>query len=141
MFDFDNTEFIMKVTNMREAGMIVMPLYVKVYNDTFSMLDIDTMTVYNPAGFKVGFSACVGMGIHDPFPTNVLLDYDIINVINDIDPDTGVSCKYMVLESDGNVDMDSILGKQISMYVNALKNKCKCIVDAYKATLIVDEDV
>jgi hypothetical protein len=82
MFDFDNTEFIMKVINMREAGMIVMPLYVKVYNDTFSMLDIDTMTVYNPAGFKVGFGACVGMGIHDPFPTNVLLDYDVINVIN-----------------------------------------------------------
>ena len=139
MFDFDNTEYMMKVIDKKDVGMLVIPMYVKIYNDTFSMLELGDMTQYNPSAFKVGFGCCSGIGIRDSFPNAELLNYDIIKVFNNVDPDTGVSCKYLVLESNGNVDMDTIVGKQISMYVNALKNRCKSIVDVYRKSLIVED--
>lgn len=139
MFNMEDHEFIMKVIQSRDHNAFIMPLYVRVYNTTYSMMELDSMTEYNPASFKVGFGTSYGLtDEHINFPKKVMIDLDVINMFHDVDPDTGDTTHYCIFEISNNevITGDLLLGKEIKMYVDALNHKCSDIVKRYKASLM-----
>lgn len=139
MFNMEDHEFITKVIQSRDHNAFIMPLYVRVYNTTYSMMELDSMVEYNPASFKVGFGTSYGLTDgHINFPKKVMIDLDVINMFHDVDPDTGDTVHYCIFEISNNevITGDLLLGTEIKMYVDALNHKCSDIVKRYKASLM-----
>ena len=142
MFNMEDKEFVMKVIQSRDHSAFIMPLYVRVYNTTHSIMELDSMVEYNPASFKVGFGTSYGMSDkHINFPKNVVIDLDVVNMFRDVDPDTGDTVNYCIFEISNNeiINGDILLNQEVKMYMDALKTKCDSIVKSYKASLIVDD--
>ena len=138
MFDLTNVEFIKKVIDSRDDNMLIIPLYVKIYHNTYSLIDLPDIREYNPASFKVGFGTSIGLEIKNSFPNNHLLDMDVIHIIRDVDKDTGVISKYLIFESDDVDGNEDILFNQIHQYVTMIKDRCNMYYTKYKSSLVND---
>lgn len=133
MFDMTNREYVQKVIDSRLSSQIVIPLYVKVYNNTYSILEINDMKEFNPASFKVGFGTSVSLFDKNNFPTQYVLEFDSMDVFTCHNDDNGNNVRYIVFESN-DVDMNvSVLHNQIHQYYVMLSQYINDIVSKYKS--------
>ena len=68
MFDINDKETIIKIIKQRSDDEYVIPLYVKIYNKTYSILELDSIKDFNQSSFKVGFGTASSMFMKNSFP-------------------------------------------------------------------------
>jgi len=136
MFDINNHEFISKVIKSRSDSQYIIPLYVKVYNETYSILELNTMTQYNPASFKVGFGSSVSLFTKKPFPNAYVFEFDMVSIYNEHDDETGSNTRFMVFETSDVDPTVSDFHKQLHEYYVMLSNHINGIVSVYKKEML-----
>lgn len=144
MFDINaNQDYIVKVIQSRNKTQYIIPIYVKVYNDTFSMLQLGDMRDFNPSAFKVGFGAVSSLFDKKSFPTQYAFDVDIKASFNVHDEITGENTRYMVFES-SDVDPEiSEFHNEIHQYYGMLNDYVRDMVSVYKKEMLrkmIEED-
>lgn len=135
MFDINDKELIKRIIDKRNDDEYVIPLYVKIYNNTYSLLELDSITDYNPSSFKVGFGSSSSIFTKNSFITEYSFDFDIVNVFGIFSPSLNLNVLYNVFEST-YVEECSDMHKQINYYVGLLEDRISKQVDIIKKELI-----
>lgn len=120
MFDINDKETIMKLIDKRKPEELIIPLYVRVGKDIYSLLEIKSIPDCSPSIFKVGFGSSNSVFTRLKFPTNMLMYFSDVNFFNHYDEDKQATIQYIVFESSDVEDNDSLLNKNINMYYDML---------------------
>ena len=140
---FENKEYIKNIVSMRDDGEIVIPLYIQIYGQKYSLLELDTIKKrFSRSVFKVGFATADAFFMNNSFPVNRINEFNLINSFTEYDESMNRNIRYTVFES-GDVDVkdDDKLNEEIHMYFDILFNNVKEHVDAYFKSLIEQESV
>ena len=140
---FENKEYIKNIVSMRDDGEIVIPLYIQIYGQKYSLLELDTIKKrFSRSVFKVGFATADAFFMNNSFPVNRINEFNLINSFTEYDESMNRNIRYTVFES-GDVDVkdNDKLGEEIHMYFDLLFNNVKERVDAYFKSLIEQETV
>ena len=140
---FENKEYIKNIVNMRDDDEIVIPLYIQIYGQKYSLLELDTIKKrFSGSVFKVGFATADAFFMNNSFPVNRINEFNLINSFTEYDESMNRNIRYTVFES-GDVDIkdDNKLDEEIHMYFDILFNNVKERVDAYFKSLIEQETV
>lgn len=137
MFNLEeNKQSIMKLIDSRDNDEIIIPVYVRLYNNRYLLHELDQIKIFNPAAFKVGFGSSSGMFIKNSFPNQLLLSYDETQVFMDVDEDTGVSVRYILFESNDKNDGSTTVDSQIIFYAEKIREYLEKQCEEYKRQLI-----
>lgn len=128
MFDVNDKELVKKIIDQRDDDEYVIPLYVKIYNEKFSILELDNITDISPSSFKVGFGSSSSMFIRNSFISKYAMDFEPINVFGVFDNDNGVDILYNIFES-SFVTENSDMHIQINNYVHILMDYISNLVN------------
>ena len=120
MFDINDKETIMKLIDKRKPEELIIPLYVRVGKDIYSLLEIRSSPDCSPSIFKVGFGSSNSVFTRLKFPTNMLMYFSDVNFFNHYDEDKQATIQYIVFESSDVEDNDTLLNKNINMYYDML---------------------
>ena len=140
---FENKEYIKNIVSMRDDGEIVIPLYIQIYGQKYSLLELDTIKKrFSRSVFKIGFATADAFFMNNSFPVNRINEFNLINSFTEYDESMNRNIRYTVFES-GDVDVkdNDKLGEEIHMYFDLLFNNVKERVDAYFKSLIEQETV
>ena len=140
---FENKEYIKNIVSMRDDGEIVIPLYIQIYGQKYSLLELDTIKKrFSRSVFKVGFATADAFFMNNSFPVNRINEFNLINSFTEYDESMNRNIRYTVFES-GDVDVEDNdkLNEEIHMYFDLLFNNVKERVDAYFKSLIEQETV
>jgi len=140
---FENKEYIKNIVSMRDNGEIVIPLYIQIYGQKYSLLELDTIKKrFSRSVFKIGFATADAFFMNNSFPVNRINEFNLINSFTEYDESMNRNIRYTVFES-GDVDVkdNDKLGEEIHMYFDLLFNNVKERVDAYFKSLIEQETV
>lgn len=139
----ENRDWIKNLVNMRDEDTIIIPLYIQIYGQKYSLLNLDEIKKrFSPSAFKIGYGTADAWFMKNSFPVNRINDFDLIDTFNEYDAKNERNIRYTVFES-GDVDVvegDS-LSEEIHMYFDLLFNNVKERVDAYFKSLIESETV
>ena len=121
---FEDKDYIKNIVGMRDDDAIVIPLYIQIYGQKYSLLELDTIKMNNS------------------FPVNRIGEFDLVNTFTEYDESMERQIRYTVFES-GDVDVkeDDKLGEEIHMYFECLFNNVRERVDAHFKSLIEQESV
>lgn len=137
MFNLEeNKQAIMKLIDSRENNEIVIPVYIRLYNNKYFLHELDQIKMFNPAAFKVGFGSSNGMFIKNSFPNQLLLNYDETQVFMDVDADTGVAVRYVLFESNDKNDGTTAVDSQIIFYSEKIRAYLEKQCEEYRRQLI-----
>lgn len=143
-------EFIKSLVDDRKDKEILVPLYVKVYNNKYSLLDIknvDKKISINQ--FKIGFGTSKG-SIPKPndFPVSQLIKFNCEETFKDIDDETGIETNYFIIEEGlrDPEDDDKVI-EEINYWIERLHVICEAVavnrvlaaVSAYKAEYAMED--
>lgn len=142
---------IIKTLIDNRGDKVLVPLYVKIYNDKYSLLDImnvDKKISLNQ--FKIGFGSSKGsIPKYNDFPVSDLIKFNCEETFKDVDEDTGVENNYFVIE-EGYYESDdeNKVIEEINYWVKRLHGICESIaiehvnaaISAYKAEYIETEE-
>lgn len=120
MFNIEDTDTIMKLINIREADELIIPIYIRIGKDAFSLIDVDEIQNCSASIFKVGFGSSNSVFIRNKFPKNKLIDFTNPKIFGYFDDDKQCAIDYYVFESDIIENDDSILTKEINKWNNIL---------------------
>ena len=120
MFDINDKETIIKIINQRSDNEYVIPLYVKIYNKTYSILELDSIKDFNQSSFKVGFGTASSMFMKNSFPNQYAFDFETMSVFKEFDQTYNTEIRYVVFET-SMVDQISELHEQIDRYILMLE--------------------
>lgn len=139
----ENRDWIKSLINMRDEDVVIIPLYIQIYGQKYSLLNLDEIKKrFSPSAFKIGYGTADAWFMKNSFPVNRINDFDLIDTFNEYDTDNERNIRYTVFES-GDVDVvegDS-LTEEIHMYFDLLFNNVKERVDAYFKSLIESETI
>ena len=124
---FENKEYIKNIVSMRDDGEIVIPLYIQIYGQKYSLLELDTIKKrFSRSVFKVGFATADAFFMNNSFPVNRINEFNLIQnlQLNNVD-----------------VEDNDKLNEEIHMYFDILFNNVKERVDSYFKSLIEQETV
>lgn len=138
MFDINNKDLIRKIIDTKTSDQFVIPLYIKIYNNTYSVLEMDDISEYNHHAFKIGFGACTSLFNYNPYIPKYLIEFSNRNMFNVYDEEQMISIQYYTFESDYINDETSELHKQINFYVDMIEKHIADIVKK-KKRLIIDK--
>lgn len=140
---FENKEYIKNIVSMRDDDEIVIPLYIQIYGQKYSLLELDTIKKrFSRSVFKVGFATADAFFMNNSFPVNRINEFNLINSFTEYDESMNRNIRYTVFESgDMDVEDDDKLNEEIHMYFDILFNNVKERVDAYFKSLIEQETV
>lgn len=139
---FEQIEWVKKVINMRDDK-IVIPLYVQIYGEKYSLLKLDTIKKrFSPSAFKIGYGTADALFMENSFPVDRIHDFDIVTVFTEYDNQQERTIRYLVFES-GDIDLSESddndkLSHEISEYFGMLYDRVKNIVDEYFKSLITE---
>ncbi|MBR1987742.1 MAG: hypothetical protein IKA36_01750 [Clostridia bacterium] len=119
MFDITDKDLIKRIINQRDDSEIIIPLYVKIYNETYPILEIDSITHYSPNSFKVGFGSANSMFMKNSFPTHLTHQYYAVTSFSEFDESSSCNIGYIVFESSFD-DENNEISDQINKFVNIL---------------------
>lgn len=140
---FNDREYIKKIVNMRDEDSIVIPLYVQIYGNKCSLLDLDTIKKrFSRSAFKVGYATADALFMNNSFPVNRIGEFDLVNTFTEYDESMERQIRYTVFEA-GDVDVkeNDKLSEEIHMYFECLFNNVRERVDAHFKSLIEQESV
>ena len=135
MFDINDKETIIKIINQRGDDEYVIPLYVKIYNKTYSILELDSIKDFNQSSFKVGFGTASSMFMKNSFPNQYAIDFETMSVFKEFDQTYNTEIRYVVFET-SMVDQVSELHEQIDRYILMLEEYVGEHVQQIKKELI-----
>ena len=126
MFNIDDTGYIKRLIDQIESDEFVIPLYVKIYNDTYSILEldkIDLIMTYDPYVIKVGFGTRACPLIKNSFPMKHVhaYEFDIVKTFIEFDDHLNTDIRYFVFES-RSVNGDSVLHDNINHYFSIISD-------------------
>lgn len=124
MFDSTNIDYIKRVINSRESDEYIIPLYVKIFNKTFSILELDDIDNYDSSTFKIGFGSSISILSKNSFISKFIYEFNFIQRFNEYSYEENCDTAYIIFES-GYVDDSSVMHEQINQYVDILSNKVK----------------
>jgi hypothetical protein len=84
MFDVNNKDIIVKLIMTKDDD-IVIPLYVKIYNMRYSILELNDITDFDASSFKVGFGTSTSFLLKNSFPDKNIFDFDNISTFIEFD--------------------------------------------------------
>lgn len=139
----ENRDWIKNLVNMRDEDVVIIPLYIQIYGQKYSLLDLDEIKKrFSPSAFKIGYGTADAWFMKNSFPVNRINDFDLIDTFNEYDSENERNIRYTVFES-GDVDVveGDALTEEIHMYFDLLFNNVKERVDAYFKSLIESESI
>lgn len=139
MFDMNNKELVKKIIDQRDDDEYVIPLYVKIYNEKFSILELDNITDISPSSFKVGFGSSSSIFTKNSFISKYAMDFETINVFKVFDNDNNVDVLYNIFET-GFVTENSDMHIQINDYVQMLMDRISDSVSIKRKKMLEDLD-
>jgi hypothetical protein len=142
-FMFEDKDYIKNIVGMRDDDAIVIPLYIQIYGQKYSLLELDTIKKrFSRSAFKVGYATADALFMNNSFPVNRIGEFDLINTFTEYDESMERQIRYTVFES-GDVDVkeDDKLGEEIHMYFECLFNNVRERVDAHFKSLIEQESI
>jgi hypothetical protein len=140
---FEDKDYIKNIVGMRDDDAIVIPLYIQIYGQKYSLLELDTIKKrFSRSAFKVGYATADALFMNNSFPVNRIDEFDLVNTFTEYDESMERQIRYTVFES-GDVDVkeDDKLGEEIHMYFECLFNNVKERVDAHFKSLIEQESI
>lgn len=136
MFDINNEELIMKLVDQKDDHVLI-PLYVKIDNDIYSILELDQISRYNPSTFKIGFGTAEGLFIKPSFNSKDVLSFNVVKVFSKYIEKYSSDVRYIVFES-GYVSNDDIelYKEEINIYMDMLSTHISKHVEKLRKELI-----
>lgn len=131
MFEL-NIETVKRYASLRKDGAFVMPMYISLYNEKYSLCELDKIVTYTPNSVKVGFVSVMSSKEDKPFILNSIYEVQNVQVFKEHDNDTEI--KYIVFET-GNLIGNNEMYNQINYYVNIFDEHIKNIVISYRNKL------
>lgn len=111
MFDLENHELIMKLINLKKPGEYLMPLYVRIYNDRYTLPELKDIRNFNPSAFKIGYGARVSMFDKCSFPKTMMFTLEPVTAFSNFNIDKNTDEKFLVFEF-GMIDKSVMLPDQ-----------------------------
>lgn len=129
MFDFKNKELIEKFVINKKEDEVIIPYYIKIYNDIYSLLEIKDIKTFNPVGFKMGFITTQSL-FNNSFPNELLYIYPNTFSFRKFDKESNTDIFIHVFEYDGIIDSElydkfSDIFDSLDEYYNLLKSYTK----------------
>lgn len=126
MFDVNDREYIVDMIRKKKPDAFVIPLYVKVYNQTYTMHELNTIPNFNPSGFRVGFGAVVSMFDRYSLPQDKMFRFECIDAFNVHNEKYNADEKFIVIEigiftDDDQFDENDPVYEQLGYYYNLLR--------------------
>lgn len=140
---FEDKDYIKNIVGMRDDDAIVIPLYIQIYGQKYSLLELDTVKKrFSRSAFKVGYATADALFMNNSFPVNRIGEFDLVNTFTEYDASMERQIRYTVFES-GDVDVkeDDKLGEEIHMYFECLFNNVRERVDAHFKSLIEQDNI
>lgn len=139
MFDISNEEVIIRLIDNSDD--IIFPLYIKIYNETYSLLELDKITTCNSFSFKIGFGNKTSPLQNSPkIPLDKILGYDSRNIITKYDEKTQMNIRYIIFESRRVDDDGSLINAKINEYYDMLFDYVMNNIKKAKSITAVDEN-
>lgn len=118
MFNMDDQDLIRKWIDERKSGAYVSPLYVRNYNDRYSIMELKDITNFNPSGFRVGFGIHVSIMDRFSFPNSLMSNFECMTAFSHYNDDYNTNERYIVLEI-GN-EVDDVLNSGINTNIETM---------------------
>ena len=118
MFCLDNKEMIMSIIDQKKEEDILIPVYVKVGNRVYSIIDIHNVINCSPAIFRVGFGSMDSIFMKKRFPKRRLIDFDEPRIFRKFDEESQNTIEYILFEtfySKNNEDIDEEINNWCSI--------------------------
>ena len=111
-----DNDFQKSLIDSRNEDQILIPLYVIVCNQKYSVLDLDTIERrVTPYQFKVAFGTSNSVIVRgNNFPVRLLYNFNVESIFSDVNPITDIQTDYFILEESLFADVleeDPILRK------------------------------
>ena len=120
MFDTSDKDLIIKLINQRGEN-VVFPLYVKIYNNTYSLLELDEITSCSRFSFKVGFgSENSPLDYRQKVPYEKILGYENKTIFTEYDEEVQIDRRYIVFETRNVEDDGTVVNDEINYYYDML---------------------
>ena len=139
MFDLTERDYIKAVIDSREEDKYVIPLYVKIYNNTYSLLELDKIEEYDERSFKVGFGSSTKLLMKNSFLDRYRYELEFIDKFEHYDYEENKGVSYIIFESGGVDYYTSNMHKQINSYIDALNERIKSICEKNHKPISLDE--
>lgn len=99
MFNINDKDMIVSIIEKRNKGDMLIPVYLKVGNTAYSLLEVDDIPDCSPSIFKVGFGTSISVFIRNKFPKNELINFSSPTVFTRFDDDKQTAVEYILFES------------------------------------------
>lgn len=120
MFNIDDKDTIMDIINRRDRDDLVIPLYIRIGNNYYSLLEVDDIPDCSPSIFKIGFGSSNSVFNTLRFPIGKLIHFDNTKIFNHYDEDKQATIQYIVFESSDINNDNSLLEISINKYYDML---------------------
>lgn len=120
MFNIDDKDTIMDIINKRDRDDMVIPLYIRIGNNRYSLLEVDDIPDCSPSIFKIGFGSSNSVFNTLRFPISKLINFDYTQIFNHYDEDKQATIQYIVFESSDINNDNSLLEISINKYYDML---------------------
>lgn len=141
--NISDEEFIKTLVESRDPNNFVIPLYVKVANKKYALLDMNEIQMkVSKSAFKVGFASKYSITeMGNSFPAYLLYNFNTANHFIITDPNTKFSTDYVILEESYFDEMsdDSLLNKiyeEMNRWIDLLYNQYEEIVNDYIKSVV-----
>jgi hypothetical protein len=122
MFNIEDKETIMKLINIRNKNELVVPVYLRVGNNTYYLSEVDEITSCSPSIFKVGFGSSDSVFIRNKFPKNKLINFTNPRTFTNFNEEEQCATEYITFESSDleydRTDLTNEINKWYSMLLD-----------------------
>ncbi len=141
MFCLENKDMIMSIIDQRKEDAILIPVYVKVGNKVYSILDMEDIINCSPSIFKVGFGSSDSIFMKKRFPKKRLIEFDNPRIFGKFDEDLQCTTEYILFEASYSEGEDQI-DDEINMWSSLLLDKAMKYSDEHRRKLLqsINED-
>ena len=99
MFNINDKDMIVSIIEKRNKGDMLIPVYLKVGNTAYSLLEVDDIPDCSPSIFKVGFGTSISVFTRNKFPKNELINFSSPTLFTRFDDDKQTAVEYILFES------------------------------------------
>lgn len=99
MFNINDKDMVVSIIEKRSKGDMLIPVYLKVGNTAYSLLEADDIPDCSPSIFKVGFGTSISVFTRNKFPKNELINFSSPTLFTRFDDDKQTAVEYILFES------------------------------------------
>lgn len=129
MFIKDDQDAIVRMINAKRNDAYLVPVYIRSYNDTFLLDELDQVVNLDQSGMHVGFGIKFSMFEKKQFPIELFEHFPCVTAFTRHDESINTDVKYFIFETgDPEKDSSDIKDKyqelymQLTYYFNMLKD-------------------